>query len=205
MKRYIPVLLSLALLTGCGGGGGGNSSTSTGSTSSSSTSSTEVKTVADKVGKTTGQYNLWDYIAPSTDTTHNFIETNSGGTNSYSTTYTTTSTSVTEVSDYAANERTIYTKQSDRILVSFEKDGTPNGAYDMHLTADINDPVTIKDSTCRLTAHFDNKVISNKTFTDLIEINCDGKPGYYQKGTGEVAQIETLSVSGSTNIRILSH
>jgi hypothetical protein len=86
----------------------------------------------------------------------------------------------------------------------FEKDGTANGTYDLHLTADIGDIVTIKESTCKLLNHYDEVKISDKAFSDVIEIKCNDKPGYYQKGIGEIAQTNALSTNGSRSVRILS-
>ncbi|MCH9814030.1 MAG: hypothetical protein K0U47_08830 [Epsilonproteobacteria bacterium] len=203
MKKYIPVLLSLLLLSGCGGGGGEETPQST--ANSSSVSNTNVTAVNNTEGKTSGQYNLWSYMTPTSSTTNSFVEQTNSGSSTYTTTYTTTGNTVTEVSDYAENESTTYTKKADRIAVAFEKDGTANGSYDLDLTADIGDVVTVKDSNCILTAHFDTKTINEKTFNDVIEIQCASKPGYYAKGMGEVAQLDRLTVSGSTTITIRSN
>jgi len=192
MKKNIALLLFTALIiAGCGG-----------TTDSSDNSNTNDKN--DKSGNIKGAYNLWEYMVPSSDITNSFIETKAGVTNSYKTTYTTTGNQVKETSDYAPNEQTIYVKKSDRISITFEKQDessnifTTNGSYDLHLTANIGDTVTIKDSTCKLKAHYDNKTINNK-------INCDGKPGYYQKGVGEVAQLDTVDIKSSKRITTLSN
>ena len=202
MNKSIPsLLLALTLITGCGGGAGGSGDTQpTKSDPSPTTSSIQLGK-----GKTDGEYKLWEYITPKTATTNNFIETNGDNTDSYKTTYSISTSSVTEISDYAKNEKTIYTKKADRITVSFTKDGPPNGSYDLDLTADINDIVTVKDSTCKLTKHYDSVKINDKTFSDVIEIKCDDKPGYYQKGVGEVAQTQIIGTSGTRSVRILSN
>ncbi|HIP58844.1 MAG TPA: hypothetical protein EYH01_00275 [Campylobacterales bacterium] len=200
MSKSIPsLLLALVLITGCGGGSSDEiDKTNTPSTSPSSS-------VQSGKGKTTGQYKLWEYVTPKTDTTNSFIETTGDTTQSYKTTYSISTNSVTETADYVANEKTIYTKKEDRITVSFTKDGTPNGSYDLDLTADINDIVTVKDSTCKLTKHYDSVKINDKTFSDVIEIKCNDKPGYYQKGVGEVAQTQLIGTSGARSVRILSN
>lgn len=201
MRRTIPaLLLALTLITGCGGGG----DTDTGDDSPPSTNN-PTSSVQSGKGKTTGQYNLWEYVTPKTDTTNSFIETNRDTTQSYKTTYAISTNSVTEIADYAKNEKTIYTKKTDRVTVSFTKDDTPNGSYDLDLTADINDIVTVMDSTCKLIKHYDSVTINDKAFTDVIEIKCDDKPGYYQKGVGEVAQTQILGTSGSRSVRVLSN
>lgn len=193
MKKNITVLLlALSLLAGCGGGG--DKSTPAGDGGSNI-----------KIGKTDGKYNLWEYMVPSADRTNNFIETKDDKTSKYKTTYTTTGDKVTEISDYAQNEKTIYTKRNDRVTISFEKDGASNGSYDLHLTAEKNGDITILTSTCKLSDHFDNKVINSKTFLDVIEIICNGKPGYYQKGVGEIAQGETLDAKGTSSVRVLAN
>jgi hypothetical protein len=200
-KKSIPsLLLALTLITGCGGGG----DTGSGDDSSKPTSSPTSNVQLGK-GKTDGQYKLWEYITPKKDTTNSFIETTGDTTQSYKTTYAISTSSVTETADYATNEKTIYTKKADRITVSFTKDGTPNGSYDLDLTADINDIVTVKDSTCKLIEHYESVKINDKTFSDVIEIKCNDKPGYYQKGVGEVAQTQILGTSGSRSVRILSN
>ena len=191
------ILVSL-LFTGCGGAGdSGNSKKETADESKKST-------LPAGVGKTDGDYNLWDYMIPKKATTNNFIETKGDKTTGYKTTYSVERNSVTEVSDYAKNEKTIYTKKRDRITVSFTKDNTPNGAYDLDLTADIGDIVTVLESTCKFIKHYPTKDINGKEFKDVIEIKCDEKPGYYQKNVGEIAQTK-LSTNGSRSMRVLSN
>lgn len=202
MKKYIPSLLLVVLLTsGCGGGGASKDS---GSQSPNNRDTTSIDTNAGQ-GKTTGVYKLWEYITPKTDKTNNFIETTADKTNSYKTTYALSANSVTETSDYAKNEQTIYSKKDDRITVSFKKDGAPNGSYDLDLTADIGDIVTVKESTCKLFKHYDSIKIGDKSFTDVLEIQCKNQPGYYQKGVGEVAQTQVLGINGARSVRVLSN
>ena len=193
-----PLVLALFLMSGCGGGGAGD----TGGSSSGLTQSDKKGAVPTDKGKTDGKYNLWDYMAPKNDRTNNFVETTGDSTKNYKTTYSTSPNRVTETSDYAKNEKTIYTKEADRVTVSFEKDGTPNGEYALDLTADIGDIVTVKESTCKLTKHYDTVDISGKNFTDVIEIKCGDIPGYYQKGVGEIAQVEEKN---KKSIRVLSN
>ena len=200
IKRSIPsMLFAMTLITGCGAGGAEEKG------SPSKTTNNSKSKVALGKGKTTGQYKLWEYITPKTDTTNSFRETDGDTTQSYKTTYAISTNKVTETSDYAANEQTIYTKKADRITVSFTKDGTPNGSYDLDLTADINDIVTVKDSTCKLVKYYDSVKINDKTFSDVIEIKCNDKPGFYQKGVGEIAQTDLIGSNGSRSIRILSN
>ncbi len=197
MRKNVAVLiLTVLIMSGCG---------------SATNNDNSPANKTDKIGNTQGAYNLWEYMVPSSDTTNNFIETKAGVSNSYKTTYKNTGSQVKETSDYAPNEQTIYIKKSDRISITFEKQDesnnifTTNGSYDLHLTANIDGPVTIKESTCKLKAHYDNKIINSKTFSDVIEINCNGKPGYYQKGIGEVAQVDTVDTKGLKSITILSN
>ncbi len=203
MNKNIPaLLLALVLITGCGGGGGSEDTPQT--TTPAATDNTKNQ-LASGVGKTTGKYQLWEYMTPKSDSTNNFIETTGDGTTNYKTTYAISTNSVTEQSDYAQKEKTIYTKSTDRITVSFTKDGTPNGSYDLDLTADINDIVTVMDSTCKLVKHYDSVTIDDRAFSDVIEINCNDKPGYYQKGVGEIAQTQLVGSTGSRSIRVLSN
>ncbi len=198
MIKSIPsLLLVLTLITGCGGGSSDEQPTPK---QTPTTSSNQLG-----IGKTDGKYKLWEYVTPKTDTTNNFIDTTGDKTDSYKTTYSISTSSVTETSDYAKNEKTIYTKKADRITVTFTKDGTPNGSYDLDLTADINDDVTVLASQCILTKHFDSIKINDKSFSDVIEIKCSDKPGYYQKGIGEIAQTQLIGTTGSRSVRILSN
>ena len=204
MNKSIPsLLLALTLITGCGGGGGAEGSGDTKPKSDPSSPTTSSNQPGK--GKIDGEYKLWEYLTPKTATTNNFIETNGDNTDSYKTTYSISTSSVTEISDYAQNEKTIYTKKADRITVSFTKDGTANGSYDLDLTADKGDDVTVLTSQCILTEHHDTIKINDKSFTDVIEIKCNDKPGYYQKGVGEIAQTQLIGTSGSRSIRILSN
>ena len=198
MRKNITVLLlAFTLISGCGGG-----DTSTGD--SPKGGGDNHSNLEQGKGRTDGKYKLWDYIVPKTDTTNNFIETKGGETNSYKTTYSIASSTVTEISDYAKDEKTIYTKKADRITVSFTKDDTPNGSYDLHLTANLKDSVTIKEATCKLIEHHASIKINEKTFTDVIEIQCSDKPGYYQRDVGEVAQTK-LGSNSSRSVRVLSN
>jgi alpha-galactosidase/6-phospho-beta-glucosidase family protein len=184
MSKIIFTSITVALiLSGCGGG-----------------TETKSKTISDNSakGNTAGKYNLWEYVVPSQSEKYSFIEKNGDKSRAYSTTYSKNNNIVTEISDYAQNEKTIYTKKSDSILVEFEKNGIYNGEYSLNLTSDIGDSVTIKESTCKLANHYNKIEISNINFTDVIEINCDGQPGYYQKNKGEIAY------NGEANLRVRS-
>jgi len=206
MNKNIPaIFLALTLFTGCGGGSDSVNDSSVSDGSTTITTPDKKTVIKNKSGKIDGKYNLWEYIIPSSDTTNVFIETTGSETNSYKTTYKTLGDTVVEVSDYASNEKTTYIKKSDRVTITFTKDGTNNGSYDLDLTADINDTVTVEDSTCRLKKYHNSITIGDKSFKDTIEIDCNGKPGYYAKGIGEVAQIEKLSENGTRSIRVLSN
>lgn len=208
MKRDISIaLLALALLTGCGGGGDKADDKDTIDTPDNPSITTSI---SDK-GKTDGKYNLWDYMTPQNNGTNNFIETKGDKTNEYKTTYSISKNKVTEVSDYAQNEKTIYKKKKDRVTVEFLKDEKFNGSYefngsyDLHLTADIDGDVTILTSTCKLTNHFNSKIINDTKFLDIIEIRCNNKPGYYQKNIGEIAQTDIVDAKGTSSLRVLAN
>ncbi len=201
MKREISVmLLSLALLTGCGG-----DKTVDEDRKTTSETGNKLPTYVTNIGKTDGKYNLWDYMTPQTNRVNNFAETKDGKTNEYKTTYKISKNEVIEVSDYAQNEKTIYKKKKDRVIVEFKKDDEYNGSYDLHLTADIGGPVTILTSTCKLTEYFKSKTINSTEFLDVIEIRCNDKPGYYQKDVGEIAQTEVIDSRGVSSLRVLAN
>jgi major membrane immunogen (membrane-anchored lipoprotein) len=202
MKRNISVaLLALALLTGCGG----SKTDDNDGISNKTIDDPMLPTSITNAGKTDGTYNLWNYMTPKTSTTNSFIETKGDKTNEYTTTYSISEKKVTETSDYAQDEKTVYKKKEDRVTVEFLKNDKFNGSYDLHLTADIDGDVTILTSTCKLTEHFDKKTISNKDFLDVIEIKCNDKPGYYEKGTGEIAQTEVVDAKGVSSLRVLTN
>jgi hypothetical protein len=187
IKNAVVTTLALLLFTGCGGGGETNSD-----------NKPITQTRLDK------QYNLWSYLVPTSDSTHTFTHIQNGSTSTYKTTYTVTNKQVEEVADYAKDEKTIYQIVNDEINVKFEKSSRPNGMYKLFMTADIGDVVTVRTSTCKLSNHLDTFQAPNsdKSFADVIEITCNNIPGYYQKGVGEIAQIED---SSGKNIRVLSN
>ena len=184
IKSIALVTLTTLLLTGCGGG-------------SESSEGDKTPGVTNN-----GKYNLWEYMTPSYSNTNTFTLSNNSIDSTYKSTYSVTSNRVTEVADYAKDETTIYEKGSNSITVRFEKGGKANGTYALKLTANVNDIVTIRNSTCKLTNHFETFTLAGKTFNDVIEITCGSVPGYYKKGVGEVAQKEDKS---GKNIRILSN
>jgi len=187
IKNVALTTIALILLTGCGSGG-----EDTGS------SKPITQTRLDK------KYNLWSYMVPTANSTHTFTHTQNNKSSTYKTTYLVSDTRVTEVADYAQDEKTIYEKVNDEINVKFEKSNKANGLYKLFMTADVGDVVTVRNSTCTLSRHFDNFNVPNsdKSFADVIEITCNNIPGYYQKGVGEIAQIED---SAGKNIRVLSN
>ncbi len=179
-KRIMLTTITTLFLVGCGTGGTQTSHTKTG----------------------TGQYNLWEYMTPSNSNTNTFKLSSSSVNSTYKSTYSVTTNRVTEVADYAKDEKTIYEKDSDKIIVRFEKGGKANGTYALKLTANINDIVTVRNSSCKLTHHYPTFSIAGKSFDDVIEITCGTTPGYYQKGIGEIAQKED---SSGKSIRVLSN
>jgi len=181
MIKSIALTTTVALfLFGCGGGGDSSTQTST-----------------------RGAYNLWEYMTPSSSKNNTFTLTTNSQKSTYNTDYQVKSSRIVhEVADYAPDETTIYEKGDNKIIVTFEKGGKPNGTYSLKLHANINDIVTTRNSSCRLTKHHDTFSIANKTFKDVIEITCGTTPGYYQKGVGEIAQIK--EDSSGKNIRVLS-
>lgn len=185
IKSIALATITTLFLVGCGGGGGDDDGGG-----------------LSPVVSNPGKYNLWEYMTPSTSNTNTFTLSSNSIDSTYTSTYTVKSNRVEEVADYAQDEKTIYEKGADEIIVRFEKSGKSNGTYTLKLTADINDIVTQRKSECKLTRHLDSFKIAEKTFQDVLEITCGTTPGYYQKGVGEIAQIED---SSGKNIRVLSN
>lgn len=186
IKNLTLATLATLFLVGCGGG-------TTDEKSSSVSTTKEIKH---------GQYDLWQYMTPATSNTNTFTLSDNSVDSSYKSTYTVKNSRVEEVADYAKNEKTIYEKGDTSITIKFEKDGKANGTYALKLSADIDDVVTVRNSSCKLTQHFDSFNIEGKAFSDVIEITCGDIPGYYQKGIGEIAQKESKS---GKSIRVLSN
>ncbi len=182
IKSITFTTITALFLVGCGGGG--------------------EDTAASPTLTNTGKYNLWEYMTPSTSHASTFTLSSNSVDSTYKSTYSVSNNRVAEVADYAKDETTIYEKGPDKITVRFEKGGKANGTYALKLTANINDIVTVRNSTCKLSQHYETFPIAGKTFDDVIEITCGNIPGYYQKGIGEVAQKEGAS---GKDIRVLSN
>ncbi len=191
LKYFIIIASTLLLFTGCGGGGSEGDSGKVPNDHGSSDSGTPPQ----------GAYSLWDYLTPSTSKSRSFTYNAPSGTQTYSTHFTVSGDMVTEVDDNAPQEKTVYQKRSDRITVSFQKNGQANGSYDMKRYAKIDDIVTIKDSNCRLVAHHDLISLGGKRYEDVIEIDCGNHPGYYQKYAGEIGQSQK-GVDGGAEVEI---
>ncbi len=169
--------------------------------SSSSDASEPKKEIENSSAKADGYY-LWSYFTPANSNTNSFSLYNDGKSTQYKTTYSVKQDRVIEQSDNVSNEKTIYEKLSNSIRVKFEKNGKPNGMYELKLYANIGDVVTVRDSSCKLYKHYDNLTIKGKSFNDVIEIRCSNRPGYYEKGVGEIAQ---MSDKDSRSVRVLSN
>jgi hypothetical protein len=186
-KKVLVSTLLAVLFVGCGSGGG--------DTSSSRDTPTPTPT-------NQKQYNLWSYMTPQDSHTNTYSIYSDNKTIKYNTQYSVKQNRVIEINDYASNEKTIYEKLSNKIKVRFEKNNKANGMYELHLTANEGDVITERSSTCKLTKHYDTFEIKGKSFTDVIEIKCGDIPGYYQKGVGEIAQVEEKN---RKSIRVLSN
>jgi len=187
-KRLLAVsVVTIGLFSGCGG---------------SANSVDSINNTSDEQNIPSGSYNLWDYMTPANSHTSRYTILNNGQQSKYNTNYSVKKNRVVEVSDYVRNEKTIYEKYKDRIKIKFEKDNKPNGMYELKLYVNIGDKITIRDSSCKLTKHLDDFELNGKHFNDVIEVKCGNKPGYYQKGVGEIAQVDDPSKKA---IRVLSN
>jgi len=187
IKNITLTLTTALLLVGCGGG-------DTGNTTSSSTIGTQNTTLK--------AYNLWDYMVPTQSKTNTFTLNQNGTISHYTSNYTVQDNYVEEVASYAPSEKTTYQKDADAIVVKFQKDNKANGMYELVLSADVGDVVTKRSSSCKLNMHHDSIEVAGKSFQDVLEIRCGNLPGYYQKGVGEVAQLEDTT---GKNTRVLSN
>ncbi len=180
--QIVPLSLLLFFNTGCGGTAG-----------ESRTETTQNIQSYDK-----GAIALWDYLVPETDTTNSYIKTSGDQIEKYRTHYTREADTVTEISEFSKNEKTIYTKTKNNITILFYTDNVENGRLELKPTVDIGDIVTIKKSDCTLVKKWDNFRFEEQSFDDVIEIQCGNTPGYYQRGTGEILQKRALSQNGTT-------
>ncbi len=190
-KQFIASAILLVTLIGCG------SSPTTRTDAGSGVGGTDTHDYK------SGTYNLWSYMTPASNHTNTYTLLNNGKQSKYQTTYSVKRNRVVESSSYASNEKTIYEKLNDTIRVKFEKNGQPNGMYELKLTVNEGDRITVRDSTCKLYKHYKSIDLNNRHFNDVLEIRCDGKPGYYQKGVGEIAQ--TSSTNPKQAVRVLAN
>ncbi len=185
IKNLLFSTTAIFFLIGCGGGASDESKSTT--TNNINTNNTE-----EIVSTPKGSYNLWDYIVPNSSKTSEFvIHSQQNGDRSYRTSYAVKTNRVEEIADYAENETTVYEIHSDKITIKFLKDGKPNGLYQLHSFANIGEVVTVRGSDCKLAKHHDQYKLDDKIFDDVIEIVCANQPGLYQKGVGEIAQINS--------------
>jgi hypothetical protein len=193
MKKSLVIsILSAFMLVGCGGSG----------TTSSNRDITTTKEREASHTSTNKSYNLWQYMTPANSKTNRYEIYSNNTTQKYSSSYDVKQNRVVEVDDYVSNEKTIYEKGANIIKVKFEKNGKPNGMYELNLYADIGDTITVRNSSCKLSKHYETITIKGKTFSDVLEIRCSNTPGYYQKGVGEIAQIED---NNQKSVRVLSN
>ena len=184
------MLLLTLLLTACGGGGG----TTSGSQQTAQTRETPYS----------GSIALWDYLVPAADTTSSYIKTTGDEVQKYQTRYLRQNNSVTEVSDLSKNEKTVYSNEGNKIVVTFYTDGVQNGTVEMKGKVDIGNIVTVKTSDCRLAQHLESFKYNGQLFEDVIEIKCGENPGYYQKGVGEIMQKHPLGTTGTVTTKVLA-
>lgn len=183
------LLLLTLLLTACGGGG---------------TTSASGETAQTRESVYHGSITLWDYLVPAADSTNSYIKTTGDEVQKYQTRYLRQNNSVTEVSDLSKNEKTVYTNEGNKIVVTFYTDGAQNGTVEMKGKVDIGDIVTVKNSDCRLAQHLDSFKYDGQLFDDVIEIKCGENPGYYQKGVGEIMQKQPLGTNGTVATKVLA-
>ena len=148
-------------------------------------------------------YNLWEYMVPTNDRVNSFSLYNNDETKpseTYTTSYKVYENLVEESSSYAPDEKTIYEKKDNEIVVSFQKDNSIMGFFTLELQANIDDMVTKKASDCKLEKHYP---LYNDKFSDVIEIVCGNQHGFYQKNVGEISQIAQDETS--KKVRILSN
>ena len=179
----------LLFLNGCGSGTGDEAG------------ETNLKPVTPKV--VNKDYSLWEYMTPSSDKINNFsLYSNDAreASETYTTDYTVSANSVTEVSSYALGEKTVYTKKENEIVIAFYKDNSRMGFFEISLQADIGDKITKKDSDCVLEKHYPQY---SGQFDDVIEIVCGEQHGFYQKGIGEISQIAQNETD--KEVRVLSN
>jgi len=183
MKRILLFVTILFFLSACGGGGGSES----GSKSTPSSTSNKQKTTTYTNSNAT-TYNLWSYIIPTSLNVNSF---SNRSLESYSAKFREIDRStIVEKPKNLADEKIEYQKDANKISVTFYKNDKQVYRYYLKKEVKIGERTTLEDSSCVLVNHFNDLMINNKHFKDVIEIDCGQHKGYYAKGFGEIAKEE---------------
>ncbi len=133
-------------------------------------------------------YRLYDYLCPSSNlTVKSYKYKNKIFQSEESLEYTNNTTLTTERSLKNSDGKIEYQSSDDTINVTLYL-GTKTESFSMKNFLNIGDIVTLKESECSVSQHFDKLTYIGKEFSDVLEITCPKSIGYYQKDRGLVLE-----------------
>ena len=171
MKKFLLVVIFAFILIGCGGGGGGEDTP-------------PPAHFSDAVSGTS--YDASEYVLPSSTPPSG----SSVSTRSYHATIRETQPDTyEEIPSNTTDEKILYHKKSNgNILISLYKNDTEVYSYEMKGKLIIGEQSTVQPSACIVANHFESIYLNNENHSDVVEIDCGKRKGYYQKGKGFIAQ-----------------
>ncbi len=188
MKNLYLLLLSGLFIVGCGSatvGSGDVEATTRPDTTPS--------------GSYTG-YLLYDYLVPSsTKTIKSYKYKNKALQSEESLEYIVATTLVTERSLEKLDGQVEYQKVDAHTIGVTLYTGNTTEYFTMKNIVNIDDIVTVKNSSCRVSAHYNSLDFEGKHFSDVLEISCPHSVGYYQKGSGLVVENDLESTLQTSN------
>ena len=134
-------------------------------------------------------YVFYDYLLPSTDkVVQSYKYKNDTFLNEESLEYTKSAARVIERSLKNRGGQVEYQDGGDGTIKVTIYNNASTEYFTMKNFVNIGDIITVKKSTCRVSAYHDKLSFGEKNFTDVLEVRCPDSVGYYQKGQGLVVE-----------------
>ncbi len=183
------------LFIGCGSTGGSNGDVGTSNSGDKVDNKVDNSVMAIPSDK---QYRLFDYLCPSQGTTvTSYKYKNRVFQNQESLEYVRTRDAITQRSLKNLAGQVSYQQARELVYISLYHDGQTD-AFTMQNFINIDDMVTIKESECRVSEHYDTLDYIGHKFKDVLKISCPTSIGYYERDRGLVVENvidETLQTS----------